>query len=105
MNTGRMLKAHNSSYKIKVNLVSVLAFVLSAVLRVVSASVFVMVCKKKKKKKRGRAQLGWGGLPRTHISIPSAHSAKAPALLWDQPLACRCARMLTALPAPRFAPK
>lgn len=59
MNTGRMLKAHNSSYKIKVNLVSVLAFVLSAVLRVVSASVFVMVCKKKKKKEgEGSARLG-----------------------------------------------
>lgn len=63
----------------------------------------VMVCKKKKK--RGRAQLGWGGPPRTQISIPSAHSAKAPVLLWDQPVACRRSCMLIALAAPRFAPK
>lgn len=29
-------------------------------------------------KTRGRAQLGREGLPRTRISIPSAHSARAP---------------------------
>lgn len=71
--------------------------VLSAAPGVASALVFGI-------QKRCGAWPGWGGVLWPCISIPGAHSAKPPPLLWDHRLAGRCSRLLNVPLAMRSPP-